>query len=384
MISQNMDVVSCNAAITACGKAEEWPWAIHLLSRMGSIDGNSTPDVISYSAAASACTGEWTQALQVLHEAMSQGMMDRMTLSAVISACEKAAKWQHALHLFASTESLQVLPDVVMYSAVASACEKSSAWQHALLLLFEAEDQRLTNAFTYSAAVSACGKASEWQLGLVLLKTAEGRNLATVVTYSAAVTACEKASEWEQAVLMLGKAEGQKECNIITYNAGISAFEKAAKWTEALLLLDHLMMKQLQPTLSSFNAACSACEKSSAWEAAISILQQLDDRRLQADLITFNAAIGACGTANWQLALLLLRRTSAEIKPDVLSFKGALNAMGEGTEAMPVFLRLLSDMEAAALVGAKNAEPLPACSGQIMAYNVNIKQTLKLCIYTII
>lgn len=67
LMSVQVDVVSCNAAITACGKASQWQNAMQLLSHMGS--GSMAPDVITYSAAASACEREWTQALQLLSEA---------------------------------------------------------------------------------------------------------------------------------------------------------------------------------------------------------------------------------------------------------------------------------------------------------------------------
>lgn len=66
-MSVQVDVVSCNAAITACGKASQWQNAMQLLSHMSS--GSMAPDVITYSAAASACEREWTQALQLLSEA---------------------------------------------------------------------------------------------------------------------------------------------------------------------------------------------------------------------------------------------------------------------------------------------------------------------------
>ena len=48
-----LDVMSCNAAISACEKGEQWEAALHSLQEM--VQQLVTPDVVTYSATITAC-----------------------------------------------------------------------------------------------------------------------------------------------------------------------------------------------------------------------------------------------------------------------------------------------------------------------------------------
>jgi pentatricopeptide repeat domain-containing protein 1 len=67
------DVISYNAAISACEKGLQWEKALHFLSEMRT--QGLQPDVISYNAAISACEKglQWEKALQLLSEMKTQG-----------------------------------------------------------------------------------------------------------------------------------------------------------------------------------------------------------------------------------------------------------------------------------------------------------------------
>ena len=71
------------------------------------------PDVISYSAAVSACAsdGLWQIALDLLWE-MSQAaaVPNEITYNAAISACEASGEWQLALQLFSGLSSARLQP----------------------------------------------------------------------------------------------------------------------------------------------------------------------------------------------------------------------------------------------------------------------------------
>eukprot|EP00975_Prorocentrum_lima_P048631 10175438-Prorocentrum_lima.AAC.1 len=60
------NIISYNAAISACEKGGEWVRALELL--VGMVDAKVEASVISYNAAITACrhAGEWTRALQLL------------------------------------------------------------------------------------------------------------------------------------------------------------------------------------------------------------------------------------------------------------------------------------------------------------------------------
>eukprot|EP00438_Fugacium_kawagutii_P035645 Skav208361 [mRNA] locus=scaffold1964:364436:365666:- [translate_table: standard] len=86
------DVISYNTTLSACAKAERWPWALWLLRTM-----KVEADSISCSAATSA----WLLALALLGDALRQSVaVDRVFFATVISCCAKAARWRSALRLF--------------------------------------------------------------------------------------------------------------------------------------------------------------------------------------------------------------------------------------------------------------------------------------------
>ncbi|CAK0819864.1 unnamed protein product [Prorocentrum cordatum] len=87
------------------------------------------PDVISYSAATSACGkgGEWQQALSLISQMrLATVKPDGFTYSAGISACETGEQWQRALALIREMRETKLEPDANTYSAGISACEKAS------------------------------------------------------------------------------------------------------------------------------------------------------------------------------------------------------------------------------------------------------------------
>mgnify|MGYP002176495480 CR=1 FL=1 len=87
---------------------------------------------------------------------------DVISYSAAISACEKGGQWQHALALLQTMCDERVWPDTTSYSAAISACEKGKHWEVALELLKECKTWTTANTISYNAAISACEKGGEW------------------------------------------------------------------------------------------------------------------------------------------------------------------------------------------------------------------------------
>ena len=126
-------------AITAWSRAREPQRALALLEEMKS--RSVEPDVISFSAAISACGagGQWERALSLLEEMRTRGVEPNVySFNATISACEKAGQWERALALLEEMRTRGVKPDVVSFSAAISACEQCGEMAKAKLLYAQA------------------------------------------------------------------------------------------------------------------------------------------------------------------------------------------------------------------------------------------------------
>eukprot|EP00973_Karenia_brevis_P048957 6789658-Karenia_brevis.AAC.1 len=69
------DVISFNAAISACEKGGRWEHAVLVLDKL--LNSGTTADVISFSAAMSACAkgGQWLHALSTFDKMRNAGMV---------------------------------------------------------------------------------------------------------------------------------------------------------------------------------------------------------------------------------------------------------------------------------------------------------------------
>ena len=109
-----------NQAITAC-VGKQWPTALQHFSDLHALDLQSS--IITFSAAASACEGQWLRSWQLLNQ----------------------------------LRDARILTSGIPYNAVASACEKATEWKNALQIIMEVERNRLSTAVTYGFLVFALG-----------------------------------------------------------------------------------------------------------------------------------------------------------------------------------------------------------------------------------
>ena len=143
------DVISYSATISACEKGGEWRRALELFNEMRRRRPEIEPNSFIYNAMISACEkarggAEWQCAIELLDEMTERGIEpDVISYSAAISACEKGGEWQRALELLDAIRRRGLAPNVISYSAAISACEKGGEWRRALELF--AEMRFLTN-----------------------------------------------------------------------------------------------------------------------------------------------------------------------------------------------------------------------------------------------
>ena len=127
------DVISCNAVITASGRAADWEKALLVLQLMP--NQGVEPNVISYNAAMSACekAGRWEEAVGLLRE-MEESVVepDVYSYSAGMSACEKAGRCEEAVTLFDEMVERNIEPSVVSYNAVIEAVDSGGQERRAV------------------------------------------------------------------------------------------------------------------------------------------------------------------------------------------------------------------------------------------------------------
>ena len=121
--------------ITRLARSHEAVWLLREMQHQGFM-----PNVITYNAAISACgKGRSSQsALRLLDEMRQSDLVPNViTYNAAISACEKGQVSQSALRLLDEMRHRDLVPDVITYSAAISACEKGQVSDSALRLLDE-------------------------------------------------------------------------------------------------------------------------------------------------------------------------------------------------------------------------------------------------------
>ena len=102
----------------------------------------SQPNVITWNAAISACGkgAQWERALEMLEEMQRRGLQPNViTWSAAISACAKGAQWERALELFEEMQRRGLQPDVITWNAAISSCQQSGSLDQAIDLFLEAQ-----------------------------------------------------------------------------------------------------------------------------------------------------------------------------------------------------------------------------------------------------
>ncbi|CAE7034700.1 unnamed protein product [Symbiodinium sp. CCMP2592] len=162
------DETGYNSILTACEKGRQWEMVLWLLATMPSL--RLEPDVVSYSAAISACEhGQWTMALQLVDEMVDAELVgDVICFNSVLSALESSGQWLLALQMLQEMESFAVTPNVISFSTAVSACKQK--WRTALSMLFQVPCLEASPKEAYNSAIKACELARQWRLPVRLIE----------------------------------------------------------------------------------------------------------------------------------------------------------------------------------------------------------------------
>ncbi|CAK9101435.1 Pentatricopeptide repeat-containing protein MRL1 [Durusdinium trenchii] len=275
-------VISYNALLSATATATQTTWCL-ALALLNEAVQQRLADVITFNAAISACgrSERWEEALELLRETHRLRLgRNVITFSAAVTACEKSQRWQSGLLLLAdaSAQLGHAQIDLVIYNAAISACEKAGEWQQAIQVLAKLHQEQVqSSTVTYGALISSCGTASEWSWALKLLEEMDAQCLkADVVTHNAAMSACGFAHWMKVLWLLEDLMLRQVPATIISYSTAITACEQAKEAQRALNLLERLKIQSYQPTLITFNSVLAAATQLGRWEEVMLLLEEVD------------------------------------------------------------------------------------------------------------
>lgn len=381
-----VDLVSCNAAMSAATKTRRWRVAVAILQDLQK--SHLEPSEVTCSASLGACT--WPEAVNLLtHFAINHLKINAIGYSTALSSCEdwrwgtqlfqeiqlrrqlptlisynaliSAVGVQLALDLLEELQGIMLEPDIVTFNAAISACEKSNQWKEALALVSEAQRQGIScDVITFNAAISACGRCQKLQEAINFLGAMEQQTIQpTVVSFNSVISA----ASWPVAMMLLAVMEEKTvQADLITYNTAIGACEKDSCWQGALHLLRQLrQLANVSADLISYNTALAADKKN--WTVALALLSEVHFLRLELDPITSNTAIRACQAfRRWVEAIALLEAARAWNAVNVVTFSEVISNCEQGG-AHQQTLVLLNQMERLTALKAKKRSNLQACGG---------------------
>eukprot|EP00434_Breviolum_minutum_P022677 symbB.v1.2.020010.t3/scaffold1655.1/size107494/5 len=301
-----VDLIACNAVLTACGRGQTWSHALHLLGQ------SLRPDVISFNAALVACP--WPSALSAAMA--SKGCQpDTVTQNTEAASWvngngllensfrEAAAwtDWSKALSFCAKTpicSSEKLLPCA---NAAMSACLAQETWISALEILRNLQRSRCTgDVITWGQCARSFEIASAWLKALELLDAAGP--MYDEQTINSVIHSCAISKQFSRVFQLLKHGDAR----------GLSMAITSASWrlTLALLATHASIRSRIDYTSAEFNAAVMVC-KAQHWKSISMLLQQMTKFLLRLDRCTFHAAVDqpsiGSNVETWQFSLAKLK-----------------------------------------------------------------------------
>eukprot|EP00438_Fugacium_kawagutii_P029542 Skav200281 [mRNA] locus=scaffold718:140922:152155:- [translate_table: standard] len=178
-----------NGAMAACSKVGRWQLSGFLLDDMAAT--RPKPSEFSFGTAIDSCschTDLWDVALVMLEEAGEAWVAKQLTeaklkintviLGAAVSACDKAQKWQEALHLLHQMALNNLVPDSIAATAALSSCAGAGQWELALAFFNQICMWKLTiDEVMYSCCIKACAKGAQADKSFQLLTAMLSRGI---------------------------------------------------------------------------------------------------------------------------------------------------------------------------------------------------------------
>ncbi|CAL1140212.1 unnamed protein product [Cladocopium goreaui] len=196
------DVISFNATMSSCEKAQQWQQALLVFETIFK-DAKIQPNPVSFNTAISSLPGGWPRALLLIDQAQHQA--DVMSFNAAMSCCKKDAAWREAVGILDAMIFMTLSPNLVTYNTAISCCENDGEWQTALRLLEAIDESRMeADVISFSAAISSHAKMGRWEEAISLFDEMKRQKLQLdVICFGNAMTSCAKFRQWQAALALL-------------------------------------------------------------------------------------------------------------------------------------------------------------------------------------
>eukprot|EP00929_Paragymnodinium_shiwhaense_P091791 TRINITY_DN51697_c0_g1_i2.p1 TRINITY_DN51697_c0_g1~~TRINITY_DN51697_c0_g1_i2.p1 ORF type:complete len:406 (-),score=46.83 TRINITY_DN51697_c0_g1_i2:68-1285(-) len=291
-----------NSAVSSCEKGNSWQAALGLL-RGTAVEAGLKLDVISFNAATSACAGvaDWQRSLEAFGLCRGAGVFpDDFTINAAATACDKSLAWRFACWMLPEARSCGIEPTQVTSHCVLAACERSLQWEAAAEELVGLATRSIAaDAVAISSTVAACGRGDSWQVALGWHKRAASARSTTGLrgaTALAAAGACLHSGQSLPAKELLLEAISLRRVGSHEDDAGWLATTSVAAsqlgmWEHCLALLEDAWRRRVGSSqdfvvLHRNVATAAGCAGSSV--AALAALAVARRRCLLGDMSTGN------------------------------------------------------------------------------------------------
>ncbi|CAE8743032.1 unnamed protein product, partial [Polarella glacialis] len=232
------DSPACNAAVTACSRARQWPQALALLAAVQRGEfPQAQPNTAGFNAALSAFLGggdvrQWPRALQLVQDMRHSALLpDAFTYGTLASVCAAAHKASLALDLPQEMYRSRLQPDLAACNALAAAAGLAQQWQQVLSLLglpYLASLSLRPDITSLGTLLDSLERGRQWQRALQALSEARRCKQPSPdqAAFSSTIAACGKSHQSSQAFHLLSVMKLDRlNPNIVTYNNVIASTE---------------------------------------------------------------------------------------------------------------------------------------------------------------
>ena len=231
-----LDVITFSGSTSACVRGGQWELAVMFFEQC---DHAVKKNVISSNAAISAChqVAMWQMGLLQL-EAMQHPTT--ISLNTAISACGKVLKWNEPLALLGHVLSRKGEVDQITYNASIEATSAAKQWCRTMLLLSQLTGFKPlfgtfgtfgtdVSPWSFFAAISACAKSTQWEWALFILDQAEKLHGSQLLDgYEAVLNAFSRVGAWQHSLHLLARLSSQSlPANTLCHKALVEVLEKS-------------------------------------------------------------------------------------------------------------------------------------------------------------